>query len=254
MSAEVTGEGEPLVLVHGFPLDRRMWRPLIDALGTTHLVIAPDLRGFGESPAPAGVTTMEDYADDLAGLLDGLGVEGPVALCGLSMGGYVGFAFFRRYRERLARLVLCDTKAAADSAKKKADRERTAEVVLQEGTESLATEMPNGLLAPATRENHRELVEHVAEMIRGASRGGVAAALRAMAARGDSTRLLGQIDVPTLLICGEADVISPPDEMRQMAERIPEATYVEIPSAGHLAPLENPEPVVRAVRRFLGVR
>ncbi|HEX6983736.1 MAG TPA: alpha/beta hydrolase, partial [Planctomycetaceae bacterium] len=141
-SVDLAGQGEPILFVHGFPLNRRMWQAQTTAFAGTHRVIAPDLRGFGENAAPLPSVTMEDYADDLAALLDALDVRDPVTLCGLSMGGYVAFAFVRRHRSRLGRLILCDTKAAADPPEKKADRERTADEVLRQGTGKLVREMP----------------------------------------------------------------------------------------------------------------
>jgi 3-oxoadipate enol-lactonase len=251
-SVDLAGEGEPILFVHGFPLNRRMWQAQTTAFGGTNRVIAPDLRGFGESAAAPPAVTMEEYADHLAALLDEINVREPVTLCGLSMGGYVAFAFFRRHRERIARLVLCDTKAAADSPEKKAERDRLADEVLRHGTGKLVREMPCALLAERTLAERPSVVAAVRELIAEASPAAVAAALRGMAMRPDSTDILPKIDVPTLVICGEEDTISPPAEMQAMAEAIPQAIFSTIPSAGHLAPMENPEPVNGAIRRFLG--
>lgn len=251
-AVEQAGEGEPILLVHGFPLNHRMWQAQVAALSATHRVIAPDLRGLGGSGGAAGVVTMDQYADDLAGLLDTLGVTEPVTLCGLSMGGYVAFAFVRRHRDRLARLILCDTKAAADPPERKADRVKTAEQVLAEGTARLVESMPKSLLAPSTFETRPAVVAAVREMIASAPPAGVAAASRGMAARPDSNDLLPRIDVPTLVLSGEHDAITPPAEMRAMAERIRGATFELIPDAGHMSPMENPAAVNAAIRRFLG--
>lgn len=250
-SVDIAGQGSPILFVPGFPLTRRMWQAQTEALADSHRVIAPDLRGFGDGSPVAGLLTMDDYADDLAGLLDALGVTVPVTLCGLSMGGYVAFAFVRRHRARLARLVLCDTKAAADSSEKQAERERTAEDVLKDGTSGLARGMPRSLLGLRSLATRPLVAAAVGKMILAAPRESVAAALRAMAARPDSTDLLPSLDLPTLVLCGEDDAISPPDEMRSMASMIPNASYVEIPAAGHLAPMENPDAVNAALRRFL---
>jgi pimeloyl-ACP methyl ester carboxylesterase len=251
-AVEQAGEGEPVLLVHGFPLDHRMWQAQVAEFSATHRVVAPDLRGLGDSWGAAEVVTMDQYADDLAGLLDALGIREPVTLCGLSMGGYIAFAFVRRHRDRLARLILCDTKAAADPPGKKADREKTAGQVLAEGTVRLVENMPKSLLAGATFETQPAVVAAVREMIASAPPAGVAAASRGMAARPDSTDLLPRIDVPTLVLCGEQDAITPPAEMRAMAERIPGAMFDLISDAGHMSPMENSAAVNAAIRRLLG--
>ena len=127
------GRGKPLLLVHGFPLDHTMWARQLDALSSSHRVIAPDLRGFGASSVTAGTVTMAQYADDLAGLLGALGIDEPVIFCGLSMGGYVAWQFALRHRPKLAKLILCDTRAVADSPEAAAGRQKTAEKVLADG-------------------------------------------------------------------------------------------------------------------------
>ena len=248
LAVDVAGEGEPIVFVHAFPLDRRMWRHQARAFSRTHRVIAIDARGFGESgPAPE-VMTMEDYAADIAAVLDELGIGGPVTLCGASMGGYVAFAFYRAYRERLARLILCDTKAAADSEEKRKEREATARRALAEGTEFLIEGMIPKIVAARADSG---VIAEMEKMVRTASPGGVAAALRGMAEREDSTELLSRIEVPTLVICGEEDQISPPEEMREMAAAIPGARFEIVPGAGHVSPLENAARVNHAMDAFL---
>jgi 3-oxoadipate enol-lactonase len=251
ISFDVKGEGEPILLVHAFPLDRRVWQSQVAALAISHRVIAPDLQGFGESGPPSAAMTIEDYADVLAALLEALEVREPVTLCGLSMGGYIAFAFFRRHRSRLRRLVLCDTKAAADPLQKKAERESLAVEVLEQGTDKLSQNMPSNLLGKTTQRERPAIIETVRSMIADATSEGVAAASRAMASRPDSTELLAAIDVPTLIVCGEEDAISSPKEMREMADRIPGAAYVKIAGAGHLSPLESPDEFNEALLRFL---
>jgi len=253
ISVDVAGGGEPVLFVHAFPLDRRVWQTQIAALADSHRVIAPDLPGFGESGPPSAAMTIEDYADALAGLLAALEVREPVTLCGLSLGGYIAFAFYRRHRNRLRRFVLCDTKAAADSLQKKADRELLAIEVLEQGTAKLAQNMPSNLLGQTTQRERPAIVETVRSMIADATPAGVAAASRAMASRPDSTSLLAEIKVPTLVVCGEEDAISPPPEMREMADRIPGSAYVEIAGAGHLAPFESPREFNESLLRFLKI-
>lgn len=253
ISVDVEGQGEPVLLVHAFPLDRRVWQSQITALARSHRVIALDLPGFGESDPASKTTTMDDYADDLAALLDRLEVRDSVTLCGLSMGGYIAFAFFRRHPERLRGLILCDTRSVADPVAKRAERERLAAEVMEQGTADLVENMPSVLLGKTTQRDRPAIAATVRSMIADASPEGVAAASRAMASRPDSTAMLASIDVPTLIVCGEEDLISPPQEMRELADRIPDAAYVEIAGAGHLSPLEGPDVFNEALLRFLKV-
>lgn len=245
------GSGRPILFVHGFPLNHAMWQWQFDALPDSYRVIAPDLRGFGQSDTTAGIVTMEQFADDLAALLDALDVEEPVTLCGLSMGGYVAWQFLRRHQARLRSLILCDTKAMADTPEGVAGRHELAERVLKEGAEAAADAVLAKLLSPATYDQRPELVESVSAMILDSSREGIAAALRGMAARSAAFDLLPQITVPTLVLVGADDQISPPDEMQQIAASIPGAEFVQIPDSGHLAPMENPHAANESLKRFL---
>jgi pimeloyl-ACP methyl ester carboxylesterase len=194
---------------------------------------------------------MEQMADDLAALLDSLGVQDPLVFCGLSMGGYVAWQFALRHRARLARLILCDTRAVADSAEAAAGRRKTAEKVMAEGSRVAAEALLPKLFAPATYEQQPQIVEETRQVILQAKPEGIAAALRGMAERPDVTSRLKEIDVPALLICGQHDGISPPDEMRGIAEKMFNARFIEISAAGHMAPLEQPQSVNRAIREFL---
>jgi 3-oxoadipate enol-lactonase len=252
LAVEDRGEGPVLLLVHGFPLDHTMWDEQISALSDTARVIGPDLRGFGGSDVTAGTATMDQFADDLAALLDVLAIREPITLCGLSMGGYVAFAFWQRHAHRLAKLILCDTRAEADSDEVRQNRLAVAEQVIQSGTSVLVGAMLPRLLAESTGERAPEVAGRIAQMIRRMSPDGIAAAQRGMAAREDATPILGQIAVPTLVVCGRHDTISPPAEMQAMAQTLPHAAYCEIPDAGHMSPMENPAAVNAAIRDFLG--
>lgn len=245
------GRGRPLVFVHGFPLDHTIWNAQVDELSGRYRVIAPDLRGFGASGVTEGTVTMDTMADDLAALLDSLGVEEPVVLCGLSMGGYVAWQFRRRHASRLGALVLCDTRAGADSPEAAAGRLATADAVIAEGPAALVEGMVPKLLAEATLRGRPQLVESVRKMMLATDPRGIAAAARGMAERPDSTELLAKIDFPTLVIVGRHDALSTVDQMRSMAEAIPGARLVEIAEAGHLSPLENPAAVNAALGEFL---
>ena len=249
-----TGEGSPVVLlVHGFPLNRSMWDPQRGALRSIGArVIAPDLRGFGASEAgPAGPLTMDQHADDLVGLLDALGVSEPVVYVGLSMGGYVGFAVWRRHPERVRALVLADTRATADTPAGRNDRLRIALLAEELDSPQPAIEaMLPRLFSPHLRAG--ALPEQLVRgMMASSSARAVADGQRGLAARPDSVSTLATIDVPTLVIVGEHDVLTPPDESRRIAEGIAGAGLVIIDQAGHMSNLENAEAFNEALLGFL---
>jgi 3-oxoadipate enol-lactonase len=249
------GRGVPILFVHGFPLGHDMWRSQTEAFGKSYRVIAPDLRGFGQSKligATAATTlTMEAFADDLHVLLHAVFVDRPVVLCGLSMGGYVAWHFFRKYRDQLKGLILCDTRATADSPEQAAGRHKLAEQVLTLGTHAAVDAMLPRLVSPKTAEQQPGVVSDLRKMILRNGSVSIAAALRGLAERPDCTQMLPSIDVPTLVLCGHDDAISPVAEMKTMAQAIPGAQFVEIPDAGHMAPMENPKVVNASIDRFL---
>lgn len=247
------GQGPALLFVHGFPLDHTMWTGQLEAFASTHRVIAPDLRGFGGSDVTAGSVSMEQMADDCAALLDALDVRERVTFCGLSMGGYVAWQFVRKHAARLGRLVLCDTRAVPDTPEAAEGRRKMADHVLAHGTEAVATAMLPKLFAPTTVQAQPEVVEATRQVILAAKPAGVAAAQHGMAARPDTRPLLATIRVPTLVVVGESDVISPPAEMREMADAIAGARFVTIPNAGHMSPLEQPAAFNDALRAFLSL-
>lgn len=251
LGAEVRGEGPVLMFVHGFPLYHAMWDDQIEEFSRDHRVIAPDLRGFGASRATEGTVTMEQFADDLAELLDALQVDQPATLCGLSMGGYIAWQFWRRHRRRLGRLILCDTRAAADTDEAQRGRLVMAERVLSQGPEVVVDPMVPKLLCADTVARRPTMVQRLREMMVSNSAIGIAAAQRGMAQRPDVSDWLPEIDVPSLLVCGKEDVISSPAEMKAIAEVMPQARFAEIPAAGHMAPLENPEEFNATLRGFL---
>jgi 3-oxoadipate enol-lactonase len=245
------GRGVPLLLAHGFPLDHSMWEGQLNGLFNAVRVIAPDLRGFGASEIVPGVATMEQMADDLAALLDALAIEGPVVFGGLSMGGYVAWQFALRHRQRLSKLILCDTRSIADSAEAAAGRLKTAERVLKEGAAVVADGMLPKLFGPRTQTDQPGIVEATKQVMLRTNPAGIAAALQGMAQRPDVTSRLSEIGVPALVIGGEHDAISPPAEMRGFCAQMRNARFVEIPGAGHMAPLEAPGLVNDAIKNFL---
>jgi 3-oxoadipate enol-lactonase len=245
------GHGMPVVLLHGFPLDHSMWDNQIELLAHKYRVIAPDLRGFGGSEVMADAATMDQMADDVAALLDALGVNEPIVLCGLSMGGYVAFEFWRKHLKRLRGLVLCDTRAAADMPEVAEGRHDLADRILSEGNAPLAEGMIPKLFAPATLQLHSSMTAIQRERILTTSTVGAAAALRGMAVRNDMRRVLNYIELPTLVVVGEHDAISSVEEMRSIAGAMPHAQFAVIPHAGHMTPLENPEAFQAALEPFL---
>ena len=251
MNVAEAGSGSPLVLVHGFPLDHSMWQGQIDGLASQFRVIAPDLRGFGQSKSKDDVVTMAQFADDIAALLDAMEVSEPITYCGLSMGGYIGWQFIERHRDRVAKLIQCDTKAKADTDEARATRLKAADHVLEHGPETLITTMMPKLFADANRSSQPDIVEATRQVMMNTAPSAIAAAQRGMAQRPDVTNELSKIDVPTLILVGEHDAISPPDEMRDIAAAIPGAQFVQIDGAGHMAPLEDPQAVNNAMLAFL---
>lgn len=245
------GAGHPVVFLHGFPLDHRMWLGQIPSLAQRHRVIAPDLRGFGQSAVSGECVTMAEFAEDVALLLDALGVVEPITLVGLSMGGYVALEFWRQFVPRLRALVLCDTRAAADAPEVAAGRHVTAERVVREGAAVVAETMLPRLFA-SWAGSEPAWVGQTREMILAADPRAIAAAARGMAERRDFTARLPEIALPVLAVVGAQDQITPPAEMRSMAKALPQASFVEIAQAGHMAPLENPAEVNAALLAFLG--
>ena len=235
------GQGLPFLLVHGFPLNGAMWNAQIEPLAKYCRVLVPDLRGFGHNdPTPPDqITTMEQMADDLAALLDRLNVDQPIVLAGLSMGGYIALAFHKKYPQRLRALVLTDTRAAADTPTAVQSRQAVAQKILEEGPSVLIDMLPK-LFAPGTLNEKPQIVEAAREMILQANPHTTRAALLGMAQRDDSTGHLPEIACPTLLVVGAEDRLTPPAEMRTMAQAIPDARLVEIPDAGHMSPMEQP--------------
>ncbi len=230
------GEGLPLVFIHGFPLSRGVWQKQIEALQSSYRVIAPDLRGLGESETQPGLTTMEQYAADLGALFQQLTTR-PVVLIGHSMGGYVALAFARQFPEMLSGLVLVGTKAGADTADAAAGRRATAEKVKSEGVRVVIDAMAPKMLAADNRDTRQ--AEQVLGFMAPSKAEGVIGALLGMAERPDSTASLEQIAVPTLVITGAEDTLIPPAESEKLAAAIPMAQLSVIPHAGHLVAFEQ---------------
>jgi pimeloyl-ACP methyl ester carboxylesterase len=249
------GDGIPILLLHGFPLDHTMWDAQIGALAQRARVIAPDIRGFGESPLagadPEHGIPMEQHADELAELLDFIGINQPAVVVGFSMGGYIAWQFVRKHSRRIRALVQCDTRAIADSDEARGGRIKMADNVADWGSERVAEMMGPKLFSARALETRPELMAEVRRVVKNTSPAAIAAAQRGMAERPDATALLPTIQVPTLVLVGSEDAISTPAEMRTIAEAIPNAQFVEIPMAGHMTTMERPEEVSQALLAFV---
>ena len=248
-AVDIQGDGPAIIFLHGFPLDRTMWRHLMAPL-TGWRRVAVDLRGMGLSDAPQGGYSMETYADDLAELLRLLEVDEAV-VCGLSMGGYIALEMVRRHPEMVRGLVLANTRAGADSSAAKAERDEMIRLVEREGSEALADIMLPKLLAPSSLSAMPQVVEHVRTMISNNPNEGVIGAIRAIRDRQDSTPTLETIAVPTLVIAGKEDQLVSAEEPRILADGIPGAQLTVIAEAGHLTPMEQPIATSRVVGEFL---
>jgi 3-oxoadipate enol-lactonase len=244
------GNGTPLVFVHAFPLSKSMWQPQVDALSDSYRVVTIDLRGHGESDTVLWNDTLDDYAENVIGLLDYLGISQAIFI-GLSMGGYTLFSIYRNYTDRVQAMILADTRVQADSEEGKAGRRAMAQVAFNDGASAIADMMLPKLLAPSTIEHRPEMVEQVRQMILQTPTTGIIVDLMAMAARPDSTDLLPNITCPTLVIVGEDDQATPVAESQYIAQGIHGSTFVTIPQAGHLSNFEQPATFNQALISFL---
>jgi len=245
-----TGTGRPVVLIHGYPFNRSLWNEQVAALSANHRVIAPDLRGFGESEASDGTATMNRMAQDVALLLDHLEIA-RATIAGLSMGGYVALAFYKQFASRVRALILADTRAQADTDEAKQTRAQQAEKALAEGMAGIADAMLPKLLTPETVSKRPEIVKRVRDMMLKTKPQGAAAALRGMAERDDQTSLLAKITVPALILVGAEDAITPVGDSEQMAQAIAGSRLVVFENAGHVSNLERTDEFNQALLEFL---
>ena len=243
------GTGVPVAFVHGFPHNRTLWAPQVSALVDRARCIAPDLRGFGES-SRHGPFSMDQYADDVAMLLRGLGIE-RVVVAGLSMGGYVAFALWRRHRSLVRGLVLADTRAGADTDEAREKRRALVDVARTRGSSAVADGQITGMLGKTTRDKRPALIDEVHRMLESASVEGIVGALEAMMARVDSTDTLTTIDVPTLVVVGGEDVLTPPTEAEILHEAIRGSRLEVIQHAGHVSNMERPAAFNHVLTEFL---
>ena len=243
------GSGMPVALIHGFPHNRSLWAPQVSGLLDRARCIAPDLRGFGESSRD-GPFSIDQFADDIAQLMHTLGISRAVFV-GLSMGGYVAFSLWRRHRTLVRALVLADTRAGADSEEARAKRRALIEVARTRGSGAVADGQITGMIGKTTREKRPGMIDEVHRMLESASVEGIVGALEAMMARVDSTPTLATIDVPTLVVVGNEDVLTPPSESEIIHEAIRNSRLEVIEQAGHVSNLERPAAFNHVLTEFL---
>jgi pimeloyl-ACP methyl ester carboxylesterase len=260
MIAEIAGQdlsyrdegwGRAILFLHAFPLGLGMWDAQARGLGASCRVVRFDDRGFGGSPPKQGPLTMDAIADDAAALMDHLAIERAV-LWGCSMGGYAALAFARRHASRLLALVLQDTRAGADTEEARQNRGALAERVLAKGPVAASDAFLGNLLGETTKRENPALLESVRTLILKNPATGIANALAGLGAREDSSRTLGEIRVPTLVLCGDEDVLTPPRESEALARAIAGSRLEIVPRAGHLSNMEQPDQVTRLAATFVG--
>ncbi len=240
----------PLVLIHAFPYSLKAWEPQVQAFSEDRSVLAYDLRGLGESAVGTGQYFLEDYVDDLMGLLDYLEVPKAI-LCGLSIGGYIALRAVERNPDRVAGLVLADTMSSADTNEGKLKRYRYSKMIEQKGMHEFTPEYLDGVFLDETIESKKEIVQSIHHIVENNHPRGVVGGFMALASRTDTTPALSKVKVPTLVIVGEKDEVTPLAAAQSIQEKIPGAQLVVIPNAGHLSNLENPAEFNRALRNYL---
>jgi 3-oxoadipate enol-lactonase len=247
---EIRGNGAPVVLLHPFPSHHEFWYPAASAFDSTYRLILPDLRGHGESEIGEGPALMQKHGTDISRVLDDAGV-GKAVFVGCSIGGYILFEFWRRFRSRVTALALCDTRPQADNAEARSNRLKAAATVLEQGTEQFLDSMIPKFIGRTTISTRPDLVEGARVMMRQMSPEDISLVQQGMAVRPDSVADLKTIDVPTMIVIGEEDAFSTVADGELMRQNIAGSQLKVIPKAGHYAPWEQPEAVGAILRRFL---
>jgi len=250
ISYDIAGSGPPVILLHPTPGDHEFFPPVSRFLSSRYRLIIPDLRGHGESTLGEGPATMQKHALDVMRVMDAAGIA-RAPLLGVSIGGRIIFEFWRRFRDRVSALILCNTEARADTPEARANRFRIAEDVVQRGTEPFFESMIPKLLGETTRRSRPDLVEGALRMARKMSAEDVAAVQRGMAERPDSIPTLKTITVPTLIITGDEDVLTGIPDAELMKQNIPGSQMKIVAKAGHFSPWEQPDEVGKLLRQFL---
>lgn len=243
-------ESPPILFIHGFPFDHFMWDEQVKKFNQNHYCVTYDVRGLGSSPVGDGQFTMESFVDDLENIIDNLNLDKPI-LCGLSMGGYILLRAVERMENKLGGLILCDTKSLADNDEGKVNRARGIKQINDEGTEQYVSQfIANCFTENFKRKNKTEYETIVNRSIK-YDPIGLKGCLLAMAGRTDTTQYLKNISIPTLVICGEEDKLTPPDIMKSMSDKIKNSKFVAIEHAGHISPVESTKRVNDEIDNFL---
>lgn len=247
---EGNNKNKPIIFIHGFPYDHTMWNSQIDLLKESYFCVSYDIRGLGESPAGDGQFTMESFVDDLESIINKLKLDKPI-VCGLSMGGYITLRSLERMQDKFSAAILCDTRSEADNNEGKLKRAAAIKRINTEGLAPFAKDFITNCFAEDFKQSKKEDLERIIKKSAAFNPLGVKGCLLAMLSRTDTTQSLSQIKIPTLLICGEKDALTPPSVMKEMFHKIPAAEFAEINNAGHMTPIENPIEVNNAIINFL---
>lgn len=247
---EVMGSGPDVVLLHAFPANREMWRPVAEMLAERYRLVMPDLRGHGESELGSGVATMEKHAEDLRMVCVDARVTRAV-FAGVSIGGYVLFEFWRRYRERVRGLIMANTRASADTDEGRKTRLQSIDEVMKFGPEPFVEKMLERLIGETTRRNRPDIVDAARKMMLKMPARAIAEVQRGMAERPDSVATLATIDVPMLVVTSDEDGTTPLKEAEIMRKGVRDAEMKVIPRAGHYAVFERPEATFEVLVPFL---
>jgi 3-oxoadipate enol-lactonase len=242
----------PIIFVHGFPFDHLMWDAQVREFSNDHYCVTYDIRGLGESPAGDGQFTIESFVDDLELIIDELGLEKPT-LCGLSMGGYISLRAIERMENKFRAVILCDTKALADDNEGKLKRAAGIKLINENSVESFVEQFVPNCFSEKFMAKNKQDYEEVLKRSKNNNQVGIKGCLLAMAGRTDTSSYLSNISIPSLIICGEEDMLTPPEVMRQMADSIDGSSFVVVRAAGHMAPIEASDIVNEKIKEFLKI-
>ena len=243
-------QNQPIIFLHGFPYDHTMWQAQIDILSEKYFCVTYDIRGLGESPAGDGQFTMESFVDDLEMIVNKLKLDNSI-LCGLSMGGYISLRALERMEQVFSAVILCDTRSEADNNEGKLKRAAAIKRINNEGLIPFTKDFITNCFGDYYKQNLKDEFEKRIKISSEFNPVGVKGSLLAMLGRNDTTDYLNKIKIPTLVLCGEQDALTPVPVMQAMAEKINKAEFVVIKDSGHMSPIENPDEVNYAIQKFL---
>ena len=243
-------KNQSIIFIHGFPYDHTMWKEQIDELSKKYFCVSYDIRGLGESPAGNGQFTMELFVDDLETIINELKLSKPI-ICGLSMGGYISLRALERFQDKFSAAILCDTRSEADNNEGKLKRAAGIKRISNEGLAPFAKDFITNCFGDYFKNNKKDQLERIIEKSSEFDHVGVKGCLLAMISRTDTTPVLSKITIPTLIIVGEQDALTPPAIMKEMYHKIINSDFVEVSQAGHMTPIEQPEVVTKAMLDFL---